>query len=248
MTVTRVMAPGQPNPVVIGENLKVLPNNHGPQTDRLVYGLGAFKGYDSGDPPAASAASTIRPSSTASSRRWPAARASSPASSTIPISSTRRASSTSSTSARGDLGGIQGARNTPIEDVFTGFNVFSIALEVPTADLFPNGFRTMARCNASSTDSLLRVWVEHQPPGHADGRRQQYHYRPSRLGQLRAGRPQCAAALQCRLVGTQRQTLYLHTDPMKDVTRFGDDILYPVSCATPKRSASTKRSAFPPPR
>ena len=30
------------------------------------------------------------------------------------------------------------------------------------------------------------------------------------------------------LVGTQRQTLYLHTDPMKDVTRFGADILYPV--------------------
>src|SRR5258705_11879828 len=49
MTITRVMAPGQPNAVVIGDNLKVLPNNHGPQTDRLVYGLGPFKGYDSGD-------------------------------------------------------------------------------------------------------------------------------------------------------------------------------------------------------
>src|ERR1043166_49893 len=49
MTVTRVMAPGQPAPTVIGSNIKVLPNNHGPQTDRLVYGLGSFKGYDSGD-------------------------------------------------------------------------------------------------------------------------------------------------------------------------------------------------------
>jgi hypothetical protein len=29
-------------------------------------------------------------------------------------------------------------------------------------------------------------------------------------------------------VGTQRQTLYLHTDPMKDVSRFGNDVLYPV--------------------
>src|SRR5213078_4706705 len=29
-------------------------------------------------------------------------------------------------------------------------------------------------------------------------------------------------------VGTQRQTLYLHTDPMKDVSRFGADILFPV--------------------
>src|SRR5437867_10939473 len=35
--------------VVLGDNLPVLPNNHGPQTDRLIYGLGAFKGYDSGD-------------------------------------------------------------------------------------------------------------------------------------------------------------------------------------------------------
>src|SRR5205823_6693556 len=30
------------------------------------------------------------------------------------------------------------------------------------------------------------------------------------------------------LVGTQRQSLYLHTTPMNDVTNFGADILYPV--------------------
>src|SRR5205814_4266144 len=35
---------------VLGDDLAVLPNNHGPQTDRLIYGLGPFKGYDSGDP------------------------------------------------------------------------------------------------------------------------------------------------------------------------------------------------------
>ena len=35
--------------VVLGRNLPVLPNNHGPQTDRLVYGLGPFAGYNSGD-------------------------------------------------------------------------------------------------------------------------------------------------------------------------------------------------------
>src|SRR5215207_5642339 len=35
---------------ILGRNLPVLPNNHGPQTDRLVYGLGPFRGYDSGDP------------------------------------------------------------------------------------------------------------------------------------------------------------------------------------------------------
>ena len=30
------------------------------------------------------------------------------------------------------------------------------------------------------------------------------------------------------LVGTQRQTLYLHTSPLTDVTNFGNDVLYPV--------------------
>ena len=33
----------------VGTDLPVLPNNHGPQTDRLVYGLGPFAGYASGD-------------------------------------------------------------------------------------------------------------------------------------------------------------------------------------------------------
>src|SRR5438093_11737386 len=35
---------------VLGNGLPVLPNNHGPQTDRLIYGLGPFQGYDSGNP------------------------------------------------------------------------------------------------------------------------------------------------------------------------------------------------------
>src|SRR2546426_959978 len=34
--------------VVLGKNLPVLPNNHGPQTDRLIYHPGDFKAYDSG--------------------------------------------------------------------------------------------------------------------------------------------------------------------------------------------------------
>ena len=32
---------------------------------------------------------------------------------------------------RDDLGGIPGARRPPGKDVFTGFNVFSIAIEIP---------------------------------------------------------------------------------------------------------------------
>src|SRR4029450_8164230 len=55
MKVTRVVngnkrGPGDDDVTVLGRNLPVLPNNHGPQTDRLVYGLGSFQGYDSADP------------------------------------------------------------------------------------------------------------------------------------------------------------------------------------------------------
>src|SRR5438067_625260 len=50
MTVRRIVAPGKGSATILGQDLPVLPNNHGPQTDRLVYGLGSLKGYDSGDP------------------------------------------------------------------------------------------------------------------------------------------------------------------------------------------------------
>ena len=51
MTVTRVAGSDNQNSdgdVVVGKDLPVLPNNHGPQTDRLIYKLGPFQGYDSG--------------------------------------------------------------------------------------------------------------------------------------------------------------------------------------------------------
>ena len=51
MKVTRIEVMDATQPVaaredVLGNLLRVLPNNHGPQTDRLVYGLGPFKGYN----------------------------------------------------------------------------------------------------------------------------------------------------------------------------------------------------------
>ena len=55
MKITRIVRSNRPIQVdeldatrttVLADNLPVLPNNHGPQTDRLVYGLGPFQGYD----------------------------------------------------------------------------------------------------------------------------------------------------------------------------------------------------------
>jgi hypothetical protein len=228
MTITRVVSPGNPNPLVIGENLKVLPNNHGPQTDRLVYGLGPFKGYDSGDPSSREQGlydqafvDTFIQQLTGGGRIIAGQF-------DDPYQLDEKGIFDLVNLGRNDLGGIQGARSTPIKDVFTGFNIFSIALEIPTADLFPQGIPHNGTLNAQSTDSLLRVWasISRQATQTVDatniitGQRGSGNY-------VQVGR-NALPLFNAGLVGTQRQTLYLHTDPMKDVTRFGADILYPV--------------------
>ncbi|MEA2165469.1 MAG: hypothetical protein QOK37_3596 [Thermoanaerobaculia bacterium] len=228
MTVTRVMAPGNPNPVVLGENLRVLPNNHGPQTDRLVYGLGPFKGYDSGDPASREQGLYDQTfvdtfiQSLSGGGRIIAGQFDDP------YQLDEKGIFDLVNLGRTDLGGIEGARRTTVKDVFTGFNIFSIALEVPTAELFPNGIPHNGTLNVTSTDSLLRVWasISRQATQTVDatniitGQRGSGNF-------VQVGR-NALPLFNAGFVGTQRQTLYLHTDPMKDVTRFGADILYPV--------------------
>jgi hypothetical protein len=143
---------------VLGRNLAVLPNNHGPQTDRLVYGLGPFKGYDSKDPTSrevglydqAFVDTFIHPLSNGG--RAIAGQFDDPYQldekgifDLVNLAST-------------DLGGIPGARRPPATDVFTGFNLFSIALEIPMSDIFPHGIPHNGQLKPNSTDSLLRVW------------------------------------------------------------------------------------------
>src|SRR6185436_14439448 len=229
MTITRVTAPGSPNPVVLGENLKVLPNNHGPQTDRLIYGLGAFKGYDSGDKSSRDTGlydQTFVDSfihTLAGGARIIAGQFDDP------YQLDEKGIFDLVNLGRTDLGGIQGARNTPVEDVFTGFNVFSIALEIPTADLFPNGIPHNGQPeNKASTDSLLRIWasISRQATQTVDAGNNITGVRGSG-NYAQVGR-NALPLFNAGLVGTQRHTLYLRTDPMKDVTRFGADVLYPV--------------------
>lgn len=228
MTITRVIAPGQPNPVVLGADLPVLPNNHGPQTDRLVYGLGAFKGYDSGD--SSSRDRSLYDQSfvdryihtLAGGARVIAGQFDDP------YQLDEKGIFDLVNLGRSDLAGIEGARNTPIEDVFAGFNVFSIALEVPTSDLFPNGIPHNGTLQDMSTDSLLRVWagIYRQQVQTVDATNIITGVRGSG-NYVQVGR-NALPLFNAGLVGTQRHTLYLHTDPMKDVTRFGADVLYPV--------------------
>src|SRR5258705_12778843 len=159
MTVTRVLAPGNPNPAVLGENLTVLPNNHGPQTDRLVYGLGAFKGYDSGDPSSREQGLYDQAFIDTFIHELSGGQRIIAGQFDDPYQLDEKGIFDLVNLGRTDLGGIQGARNTPVEDVFTGFNIFSIALEVPTEEIFPNGIPHNGTLQASSTDSLVRVWA-----------------------------------------------------------------------------------------
>jgi hypothetical protein len=213
---------------VLGDQLPVLPNNHGPQTDRLVYGLGPFKGYDSGDPTyreiglydQAFVDSYIQPLSNGG--RIIAGQFDDP------YQLDEKGIFDLVNLARTDLGGIPGARRPPAEDVFTGFNVFSIALEVPISEIFPGGIPHNTVPQPTSTDSLLRVWAsisrQHMqmvdPTNIITGLKGVGNY-------VQVGR-NALPLFNAGLVGTQRQTLYLHTTPLNDVSNFGADVLYPV--------------------
>jgi hypothetical protein len=214
--------------MVLGNRLPVLPNNHGPQTDRLVYGLGPFQGYQSGDPTSREVGLYDQPfvdtfiHVLANGGRIIAGQFDDP------YQLDEKGIFDLVNLNRDDLGGIPGARRPPGKDVFTGFNVFSIALEVPISDLFPRGIPHNGVLSASSTDSLLRV--------HSSIHRQKTQTVDT--GNIITGLKGSGPFVQvgrnalplfnAGLVGTQRQTLYLHSSPLKDVTNFGADILYPV--------------------
>jgi len=228
MTVTRVFAPGGAGDVVLGQNLRVLPNNHGPQTDRLIYGLDRFQGYDSGDRTSREVGLYDQPfvdtfiHTLSNGGRIIAGQFDDP------YQLDEKGIFDLVNLNENDLGGIRGARRPPGKDVFTGFNVFSIALEIPIRDLFPSGVPHNGQLQASSTDSLLRVWsrIMRRATVTVDSRN-------SITGQTASGDyvqvgRNALPLFNAGLVGAQRQTLYLQSHPSTDVTNFGADILFPV--------------------
>ncbi|HEX9943950.1 MAG TPA: DUF4331 family protein [Thermoanaerobaculia bacterium] len=228
MTVKRLVAPASPNPVTLGSNLPVLPNNHGPQTDRLIYGLGAFAPYSSGDPSSREDAlydqafvdqfiHTLTNGGRIIAGQFD-----------DPYQLDEKGIFDLVNLARGDLGGIPGARRDPAEDVFTGFNVFSIALEVPITDLFPGGIPHNNELRADSTDSLLRIWssISRQATQTVDPTNIITGLKGSGKF-VQVGR-NALPLFNAGLVGTQRHTKYLRSTPLTDVSNFGADILFPV--------------------
>ena len=214
--------------VVLGKDLPVLPNNHGPQTDRLVYGLGPFQGYDSGN--AASRELGLYDQAFVDKYIHNLSNGGRVIAGQFddPYQLDEKGIFDLVNLNRDDLGGIPGARRPPGKDVFTGFNIFSIAIEVPSRDVFPNGIPHNGVLDANSTDSLLRVWasISRQKTQTVDasniitGLRGSGEY-------VQVGR-NALPLFNAGLVGTQRQTMYLRSSPHKDVTNFGADILFPV--------------------
>jgi len=220
--------PDDEDGVVLGGNLTVLPNNHGPQTDRLVYGLGPFKGYQTGDRSSREQGLYDQPfvdtfiHNLSNGGRIIAGQFDDP------YQLDEKGIFDLVNLASSDLGGIPGARRDPAKDVFTGFNVFSIALEVPMSDIFPDGIPHNGVMKPTSTDSLIRVWsrITRRETQTVDPRNIITGLKGSG-DWVQVGR-NALPLFNAGLVGTQRQTLYLRTSPMHDVTSFGADVLFPV--------------------
>ncbi len=231
MTITRVA--GSENQisdgdVVLGADLPVLPNNHGPQTDRLVYGLGPFQGYDSGN--ASSREVGLYDQAFVDSYIQKLSNGGRIIAGQFddPYQLDEKGIFDLVNLNRDDLGGIGGARRAPGKDVFTGFNLFSIAIELPMADVFPQGIPHNGVGQDTSTDSLLRIWasISRQKVQTVDVTNIITGYKAS--GEwVQVGR-NALPLFNAGLVGTQRQTQYLRSSPMNDVSNFGADVLYPV--------------------
>jgi hypothetical protein len=211
---------------IIGKDIPVAPPNIGPQTDRLVYGLGTFQKYDSGDPTSrevglyddAFAATFIRPLGVSGSegRAWSGTRDDGFYLDEKGIFDIINLSH--------DALPVPGARTTPGEDVFAGFNLNVIALEVPTSKLTANG-QPVPHNGTPGDDTLLGVYVTASRP----------QMRVYRMGAdyatsgpwIQVGREGLPLVNAC-LIGTQDQGKYLRTKPLTDVANFAPYFLKPV--------------------
>jgi hypothetical protein len=212
----------------LGTGIKVAPNDHGPQTDRLVNQLGAFAGYDSMDNTSRKVdlyddafASTFITDLTNGGRAFAGQR-------DDPFYLDEKGIFDLVNLCRPGLFNIPGARDTDCEDVFAGFNVFTLALEIPTSDLFPTGIPHNGVLDETSTDSLLRVWFSVSRPAVEIVSTKDPVTGFKYSGVFAQVGRQALPLFNAGLVGTARQTLYLRSTPLLDVKNFGGDILFPV--------------------
>lgn len=211
--------------VVIGKDIPVAPPNIGPQTDRLVYGLGAFQPYAAGGSATsrevglyddAFAATFISDLGAGGSegRAWAGTRDDGFYLDEKGIFDIINLAG---------LGGI-GGRTTPGEDVFAGFNLNVIALEIPTNKVTGTGLFP-AHNGTPGDDTLLGIWA-------SASRRQVTVRHPNRDAQSRGPWIQVSREalplVNAGLIGVQDQSKYLRTTPVTDVQHFAAYFLNPI--------------------
>lgn len=207
---------------VIGSGLTVAPPNVGPHTDRLVYGLGEFKPYDANDPEShetglyddAFAATFIHPLGDGGSegRAWTGTR-----------------DDAFYLDEKGifdilNLANLPGGRRTPGEDVFAGFNLNVIALEIPTTKVTGTGLAP-AHNGTPGDDTLLGVWAS---ASRKRDRRLEADGTVTECGPwVQVGR-EGLPLVNAGLIGVIDQQKYLRTTPRTDVANFATYFLNPV--------------------
>jgi hypothetical protein len=212
---------------VIGRDLPVAPPNIGPQTDRIAYGLGPFQPYSAGGVLGAEsretglyddafAATFIRNLGPGGSegRSWVGTRDDGFYLDEKGIFDVLNLAG---------LGSI-GGRRTPGEDVFAGFNLNVIALEIPTSKLTGTGLPP-AHNGTPGDDTLLGVWAS------ASRRKVRVLHSdrdPETSGPwVQVGR-EGLPLVNAGLIGVQDQSKYLRTTPQTDVQNFATYFLNPI--------------------
>lgn len=245
-TVTKLEA-GSKKAKVIGERLPISPPNVGPQTDRLAYNIpaidpncAAFKGYDSGDPTSrtvgcydeAFTARFINPlgENGSEGRIWAGQAADFyylDEKGIFDVVNLAGDQASSFVKVNGVRLQVPGARQMPqAENVFTGFNLFSIALEIPTSKLTGTG-NPPAHNGTPGDDTLLAIHVSESRKSIRVLSRERYEKDKARGRYVRVGR-NALPLFNAGLVGVQDQEKYLRSHPLDDFENFGTYILNPI--------------------
>jgi hypothetical protein len=199
---------------VIGTGIKVAPANIGPRTDRLAYGLGTYAGWTDNasnntglyDDTFADSFITALGNGGSEGRAW---------------AGTRDDPFYLDEKGIFDILNLNGSGVA--KDVFAGFNLNVIALEVPTSAVTGTG-AAPAHKGTPGDDTLIGVWASASRRKHRmlrnDG---DDNYGPwVQVG--REGLP----LINAGMIGVQDQGKYLRTQPQNDVANFGAYFLNPV--------------------
>jgi hypothetical protein len=202
---------------VIGSNCKMAPPDVGPLTDRIAYGLGPFSGYDAGDRSQfeeglydkAFVQSFICDMG-AEGRAF------------VGVMDDAFQLDEKGIFDILNLANLPGGRRTPGEDVFAGFNLNVMALEIPTEKVLGG---TIPHNGTCGDDTLISVWAS------ASRKRNRTLTRSGADKEtgpwVQVGR-QGLPLVNAGLIGVQDQTKYLRTTPLTDVANFASYFLNPI--------------------